>query len=216
MRKYDKQKGKIVNEPIAEMTRNEAEQLKEELQNIWETDSSQEKKLKEQLILLEESNVLPSDFPVKEFTELIDKIANKKILEGPPQEKGYLILNFCSIFGMFSPYSTVGFAWLVPIYKTYHFNESPDPFFGYNLTGFLQYAVCGIILPLYGYGYLGTVGLLGYQTSTQITSFIGFILGAAVLELRLEFATPPTPIFDVMIGLAGFSCFFTGSPSSPS
>lgn len=210
IKKCNPELGKLYYEPLTEMPVDEAKLLKKKFENIWERDLPPEEKLKKELLLLESINVLPSNFSVKDFNGFIDSIANRdKTLEKSSTSTPDLVLNFCSAFGIFALFSTTSFAWL-PLTNftgSYYWPDSPLEFYGYNVTLFLQHAICGIIAPFYGFGYLGTVGLLGNQNLNAPASFIGFIFGAAWLMFAFQWGTPPDSFFEVIIGLAGIPLF---------
>ena len=78
------------------------------------------------------------------------------------------VMNFLSFVFMFNLFQSTSFAWLCLASENYH--TLPVDIFGYNLSAFFQYAICGIVAPYYALGYLTTIGLLGTQGFFQPTS----------------------------------------------
>lgn len=206
---YDPKQGKFVYEPLKEISLGEAEQLKDELQNSWERDCPLDEKFKEQFFLLKNANVLPSNFSLEDVNELIEKVASKKRISEKTQDTTGLVLNFCSFLGVFTLFSTTAFGWLLgPGWSKYFY--LPDPpisFFGYNVTCFLQYAVCGIVAPFHGFGYVSTFGLFGQKNLPGPASFLGFVFGFAGIWLALQGGNPLDSIFEIILGVTGISVF---------
>ncbi len=75
IKKFDRKTNKLINEPITKITKDKAIQLRETLQEIWEDNglSSKEKTI-QQLHILYDENILPSDIPIDEICRYINDI----------------------------------------------------------------------------------------------------------------------------------------------
>ena len=206
VKKFDAKLNKLVNEPITKISKNDAMQLKEELQNIWEDNGlSAEEKTIQQLHILYNKNILPSDIPIDEMCRYIHDINNQYTSMSPTAYTQGNVLNFLSFIFMFNLFQSTSFAWLCLSSENYY--SPPVDLFGYNLTAFFQYAVCGIVAPYYALGYLTSIGVLGVQGFMQPTSYFGFIFGFAWIMLAIQWGTPPASVFEIILGLAALPVF---------
>ncbi|RLF41806.1 MAG: hypothetical protein DRN12_02200 [Thermoplasmata archaeon] len=206
IKKFDAKLNKLVDKPIANISKSEALKLKETLQEIWEDKSlSAEEKTIKQLHILYDENILPSDIPIDELCRFIRDMSNRDVSTFPIASTQGNVMNFLSFIFMFNLFQSTSFAWLCLASENYY--SPPVDVFGYNLSAFFQYAVCGIVAPYYALGYLSTVGLLGAQGFFQPTSYFGFIFGFAWIMFALQWGTPPASIFEIIFGLAGLPVF---------
>jgi len=74
MTKYDKTKGIFIKEPVKEITRDEAEDIKEELLAIEETCSSSEDRIRNQIDVMHKWDLLPSEATFDNFLMLLDRM----------------------------------------------------------------------------------------------------------------------------------------------
>lgn len=204
IKRFDPKLNEFVDKPIANISKNEALNLKETFQRIWNDNnlSPVEKTIKQIRILYYE-NILPSDISIEEICRYIQDMNNRG-LSTQTYNKGN-VMNFLSFIFMFNLFQSTSFAWLCLASENYY-SPSVDVF-GYNLSTFFQYAICGIVAPYYALGYLTTIGLLGTQGFFQPTSYFGFIFGFAWIMLAIQWGTPPASVFEIIIGFAGLPVF---------
>ena len=197
MNKYDKKTGEITQEPVRSLTVDEAYELHHQLLNVEETCSSSLERIKMQISILKEWDLLSDDFSIDKKVEQID--AFKNLIPLPSQTSsvvpnvivcGPAVTSFLTIGGPIIPLHVLLFNILPPFwYNTtkLHF----DTFNGTRMVGFLG------ALPATAF----------YCTATTLINAYGAVIGEhSVISPFISLS-----VIDVLVGLS-IAIFDDGFP----
>ena len=211
LNKYDQTQGRIIKEPIKEFTKEEANQIKDELLGIEKTYyHSTGEKISEQMKVLHKWELLPSDITFDEFVKLTEKIGSKYnslpfdfgniiplpnvILVGPS------ITSFLVLGGIAYPLHL-----FVPVLTPWFMNKSIDTDTLHELLNGTRFEGWVGAMPVFvpislTSAFISTIGLyLGPQT--VFSPFIAFLVisfGVSINMVILE-DIYPVNVFDFML-----------------
>jgi len=207
MKKYDSLNNKIVNEPIKEITRNEAEQIKRELMQIEGKFIGSEIKILEQIKIMEKWDLIPSGVDVKDLFSVLNRFDNITILPTISSFQtpsvivcGPAISSFLTIGGPQIPIQQLLFSF----FKPWWFNSTVQKFDIFNGTSIGGLAAIMPVLVLWGspmtiINNFGTV--IGART--VISPFMAILVAYAGIDIFVSFWTDSygLNIFDWSIGI---------------
>lgn len=208
IKKYDCQKG-IVEIPIGSVSLEKANMLKNEFKKIWDKHQSLPEKIRKTLLLLDEETNLK--LPNENFIDILSdycKYASDSIYRIDSDN----VFNFISLwgslcFGQPNVYLVGGNRSIKPIFRS----EDPEGD-QWNLSLFLEYGISGIMLPFIGLGYIGTLGLLGYNQLPKSMdfprTFFAFLFGVLFVSISFKIGNPYLSVFELYFGFVGIPVAF--------
>ena len=208
IKKYDPQKG-IVEIPIGSVSLEKANMLKDEFKKIWDEHQPLTEKMRTTLLLLDKETNLK--IPIEKFIEFLSDY-QRCASDSMQQTDSEDMFNFISFwgalcFGQPNVYLVGGNLSRKKI-LSYEDPEGEQ----WNLSLFGEYGIAGIMLPFIGWGYIGTLGLLGYQhcpsTMDFPNTFFAILFGVLFVSISFKIGNPYLSVFELYFGVSGIPIAF--------